>query len=394
MLRGSTIVKRIPVTPSVVIQAGKRVFKKLKDGSYTPTTINLKAIAQNVKEPIYEWGKLQDGVYTAIRTWKGKQSIDVTPAQAGVIMVKVSGDNLDTPVSDYIELSVVEDGTDGVNGKNGCIPRTYQDGYVIGRQYRNDINLDTTAAKYIDYIAVPNSKKKSGYDVYQCAETHIGSSDRGPGTKYWNKVALENEFAFFTYLLAKNANIQMLSGSQYTILDENNNIVGTFKAGDFPLAIGATTDDASPFKVDKKGKMYSKGAAISGFVTREKTLITPDNVSQYTTYSDLTESNIIDFYKTGNYIEFSGDFSSVTVALLLYFPSAVNDNVEAIKYLGSTVSIFNKSQDRIYISGLLLQTESGTPQSFVIAPNEYIHAECKVRNNEEYYWLYKKGTIN
>lgn len=111
ILRGSLTVRRLSPTPAVVIQAGTRTFVK-DGGSYSPASIIVRAETRNVKEPVYEWGLLSGGSFTAVPSWTGA-SATVLPEQAGVVMVKVYGSNITDPVSDYVDISVVEEGENG-----------------------------------------------------------------------------------------------------------------------------------------------------------------------------------------------------------------------------------------------------------------------------------------
>lgn len=111
ILRGSLTVRRLSPTPAVVIQAGTRTFVK-DGGSYSPASIVVRAETRNVKEPVYEWGLLSGGSFTAVPSWTG-DAITVLPEQAGVVMVKVYGSNITDPVSDYVDISVVEEGENG-----------------------------------------------------------------------------------------------------------------------------------------------------------------------------------------------------------------------------------------------------------------------------------------
>lgn len=111
ILRGSLTVRRLSPTPAVVIQAGTRTF--VKDGSsYSPASIVVRAETRNVKEPVYEWGLLSGGSFTAVPSWTG-DAITVLPEQAGVVMVKVLGSNITDPVTDYVDISIVEEGENG-----------------------------------------------------------------------------------------------------------------------------------------------------------------------------------------------------------------------------------------------------------------------------------------
>lgn len=111
ILRGSLTVRRLSPTPAVVIQAGTRTFVK-DGGSYSPASIVVRAETRNVKEPVYEWGLLSGGSFTAVPSWTG-DAITVLPEQAGVVMVKVLGSNITDPVTDYVDISVVEEGENG-----------------------------------------------------------------------------------------------------------------------------------------------------------------------------------------------------------------------------------------------------------------------------------------
>lgn len=110
-VRGSVTVRRLPPSPAVVIQAGARTFVK-KGGACSPASIAVRAEASNVRDPAYEWGRLADGTFNLVSSWTGA-SITVLPEQAGVVMVKVRGSNIADPVSDYVDISVVEDGENG-----------------------------------------------------------------------------------------------------------------------------------------------------------------------------------------------------------------------------------------------------------------------------------------
>lgn len=111
ILRGSLTVRRLSPTPAVVIQAGTRTFVK-DGGSYSPASIVVRAETRNVKEPVYEWGLLSGGSFTAVPSWTG-DAITVLPEQAGVVMVKVLGSNITDPVTDYVDISIVEEGENG-----------------------------------------------------------------------------------------------------------------------------------------------------------------------------------------------------------------------------------------------------------------------------------------
>ena len=137
ILRGSLTVRRLSPTPAVVIQAGTRTFVK-DGGSYSPASIVVRAETRNVKEPVYEWGLLSGGSFTAVPSWTG-DAITVLPEQAGVVMVKVLGSNITDPVSDYVDISIVEEGENGesLSGRMLHTDPTFKSGMNGVSKYSN-----------------------------------------------------------------------------------------------------------------------------------------------------------------------------------------------------------------------------------------------------------------
>lgn len=106
--RGSVVLKRISNTPSVSILPGERVFHKLSDGTYEPATITLEAVVQNVDNPKYQWGRIVGGSF---RPYSVVYShMIASPVHAGVVAVKVTGDNVPNAIIASEVLTIVEDG--------------------------------------------------------------------------------------------------------------------------------------------------------------------------------------------------------------------------------------------------------------------------------------------
>lgn len=113
--RGSVVLKRISNTPSVSILPGERVFHKLSDGTYEPATITLEAVVQNVDNPKYQWGRIVGGSF---RPYSVVYShMIASPAHAGVVAVKVTGDNVPNAIIASEVLTIVEDGMSPVQYK-------------------------------------------------------------------------------------------------------------------------------------------------------------------------------------------------------------------------------------------------------------------------------------
>lgn len=113
--RGSVVLKRISNTPSVSILPGERVFHKLSDGTYEPATITLEAVVQNVDNPKYQWGRIVGGSF---QPYSVVYSHMITsPVHAGVVAVKVTGDNVPNAIIASEVLTIVEDGVSPVQYK-------------------------------------------------------------------------------------------------------------------------------------------------------------------------------------------------------------------------------------------------------------------------------------
>ncbi|EOA57462.1 hypothetical protein HMPREF1214_02495 [Bacteroides sp. HPS0048] len=114
-VKGGVPIRRVPRTPSVVIQAGQRVFHKLSDGTYEPATITLEAVVQNVDNPKYQWGRIVGGSF---RPYSVVYShMIASPVHAGVVAVKVTGDNVPNAIIASEVLTIVEDGVSPVQYK-------------------------------------------------------------------------------------------------------------------------------------------------------------------------------------------------------------------------------------------------------------------------------------
>ncbi|WP_370788213.1 hypothetical protein [Bacteroides nordii] len=114
-VKGGVPIRRVPRTPSVSILPGERVFHKLSDGTYEPATITLEAVVQNVDNPKYQWGRIVGGSF---RPYSVVYShMIASPAHAGVVAVKVTGDNVPNAIIASEVLTIVEDGVSPVQYK-------------------------------------------------------------------------------------------------------------------------------------------------------------------------------------------------------------------------------------------------------------------------------------
>lgn len=114
-LRGGLPLRRVQDPPVVSIQPVERVFHRKADGTYEPATITLSAIVQNIDNPKYQWGRILNGSFRPYSVVLS--SITITPAYAGVIAVRVSGDNINDYVYASETISIIEDGASAIQYK-------------------------------------------------------------------------------------------------------------------------------------------------------------------------------------------------------------------------------------------------------------------------------------
>ncbi len=114
-LRGGLPLRRVQDPPVVSMQPGERVFHRKADGTYEPATITLSAIVQNIDNPKYQWGHILNGSFRPYSVVLS--SMTITPAYAGVIAVRVSGDNINDYVYASETISIIEDGASAIQYK-------------------------------------------------------------------------------------------------------------------------------------------------------------------------------------------------------------------------------------------------------------------------------------
>lgn len=174
-------------------------------------------------------------------------------------------------------------------GLSGPAIRNFENGMVSGQIYYcndsslNTVNsevLDADGIRHADFITVLDDTANvdaTGYAVYQCIRNYIAPSSvtkksqfaaiSGIST-YFQEVATSAKAAFFTYLLAKNAYIKFLSGTQMVAQNSNGDVVGGMQ-GNPTLPIfwaGGSTPGTAPFRVDFLGALFATNATITGVI--------------------------------------------------------------------------------------------------------------------------------
>ena len=184
-----------------------------------------------------------------------------------------------------------ESGTRGDKGNNGCIQRVWQT-FTEGQIYRNDTKAEETETdglNYLDFVAVPDSSMTSGWKVYQCATTHTsGKQAELSDTKLWKELSINAQSAFFTFLIAKNANVQILSSARVVIPNDIGETAAGLANGDIPLWVGNNEPSKAPFNVTKEGIVTSvrgvfKDAEVRGNFYTPYFTIDDNNINEAST---------------------------------------------------------------------------------------------------------------
>lgn len=201
------------------------------------------------------------------------------------------------PVS--ITLSPSVSGVDGGMGYTGAVQRVFYDKLVSGQTYYS--NSDTNEAigvRFQDAILIECDTMESGYLAFFCTSTFtysgkdlsfenksasdiistMTSTDIDNGYKRFEQVALNSSSAFFTQLIARNANVRMLSGAEIVMLNAKNEVVAGVSNADvkhngegneeigYHFWSGAANPNNASFSVNENGHLVAKGADIQGTV--------------------------------------------------------------------------------------------------------------------------------
>lgn len=210
-------------------------------------------------------------------------------------------------------------GDKGDNGYAGALTRVFQDELIYGFTYyteTNDVVIDNTVANYHyqDYIAIPCDGYTSGYMVFRCVSqyTHPIPTGKRSGDKYkisehyktavdiqgfmmnlagglaFEEVDINAASAFFTNLIAQNAYIRMLTGSNFVITDAGGSVVAGMgnmtdsQGNQYYIWAGGANADNATFKVFADGTVDAMRGTFSGFVTHKTTILHQFNIKDYT----------------------------------------------------------------------------------------------------------------
>ena len=194
----------------------------------------------------------------------------------------------------------------GIQGVPGCSQRVFttyaateltSSGNSTPMVYHNDAELQGNGLHYIDFMVVRDDSMSSGFKAYRCKKTHTAAATwaQDNTTTNWEETDFNAVSAFFMNLVAKNATIEMLTGSCFAIMDKATQKIR--KTGianpddDTKPAIwaGATTTDptSAPFWIDNEGFAHAKKLRIGN----------SEGTSYIDLYLDANENPIIEMHE-------------------------------------------------------------------------------------------------
>ena len=159
---------------------------------------------------------------------------------------------------------------DGDNGLQGCVIRDSE--WKEGVTYRNDSALNA-GTRYID-VALIEAPTATGWKAYKCKETHTANSSNKPNSgsawnNYWEEFSSNEDSIFTSLIIAKNAKIKLLQGSQFLLDNQNGEIVGGFSgynssSNDIRFWLGSASATDANFKVYESGDFEGNSCTIRG----------------------------------------------------------------------------------------------------------------------------------
>lgn len=223
-------------------------------------------------------------------------------------------------------------GDKGESGFNGCITRVFtggitnMDGTSTTRTYRNDSSAQSTpdGMRYLDFMAMAdpnNTANPSGWRVYRCENTYevTASSvlgDPANDSAHWTGPISSGLDAFYTHLVAKSANIQMLSGGMFVIHNESGQTtagMGNYQndGKQYSFWSGGETPETATFSVSTDGTVTARTGVFSGFTKNRKTRLFATTFLNYATEiigdssGTITHTGVytFDFDRCGKWIE-------------------------------------------------------------------------------------------
>lgn len=153
-----------------------------------------------------------------------------------------------------------------------------------------------------------------------------------------------------------------------------------------------------------RGELQGATGYFTGYVRKQKTVITPENLSEYIGESFFPGTHSLNVKKCGTFISFEGQFDNGDILFMpsIYPNTDYSDSEidldEARSYIGNELCIYNNSNVEWALSGRCLSPDEddGYGTSFVIAPGEFATLTCRCRATggaEDIGWIYYKGLL-
>lgn len=258
----------------------------------------------------------------ASHAWK-LEDIEILPTDVAIeIYINSNGVNIQNTYIAKKEIIILkaakgDKGDKGDTGLAGPITRVFQNVLSVGQVFCTGTGTGNNA-KYKDYVIVgyPQGTVASGYMVYECIYCfdYMGDSDKdlsimtpsnltayltGSGEDSlkqelylpsvpFQAVSLNAVSAFFTYLIAQNAYIRMLTGSNFVITDNSGNVLAGMgnmtdsNGNKYYLWSGGENADNATFKVFADGTLDAMRGNFSGFVLHRTTILHEHNIKNFT----------------------------------------------------------------------------------------------------------------
>lgn len=126
---------------------------------------------------------------------------------------------------------------------------------------------------------------------------------------------------------------------------------------------------------------------FSGYIEKKKVVITPSNIYEYKDPS----APYLSINLTGTYVEFSGEFNEIPCVYLPSIYASVDTYTEEDKervrsMVGNIIILYNKSNNRIEITGEIRENEEGSPHSYAVETGYFCRLECRCRAVPSGYW--------
>lgn len=240
--------------------------------------------------------------------------VRLTPVSTGsntvsICMPKIEIGMLDTGYCVSVSDSV---------GLSGPAVRNFENGLVSGqRYYCNDPSINTIDSevrdvdgiRHVDFITFLDDTAgadATGYAVYQCLRNYTASANVTSKSvfaaisgisAYFQEVTTTAKAAFFTYLLAKNAYIKFLSGTQMVAQNASGDVVGGMQ-GDPTIPIfwaGGSTPGTAPYRVVFDGSFVANNVDITGKINGTSGTFSGNIKTMFVPSYDLTNEQLGDY---------------------------------------------------------------------------------------------------